>query len=522
MSVLQQDYRRSDLKAADAADHASAALPDFLVLLVPPTNFLLHETPLTAAPGTLQQPDQPSCSRNDNLARLGDATQSSTYRPEYNAGAAIDGNKVTNMMLGSCSHTNNDNPAWWRLDLKKRYKVDKVVIVNRGDCCDERLLGAQIHIGNSANNNNPICGSINSVSEATITLSCHGMEGQYVSVVIPGRAENLQLCEVEVYGQEVKCVAETSNRHLPINTSTSFLTTTCLSPLNKMPTPPADNLARLGDATQSSTYRPEYNAGAAIDGNKVTNMMLGSCSHTNNDNPAWWRLDLKKRYKVDKVVIVNRGDCCAERLLGAQIHIGNSANNKNPICGSINSVSEATITLSCHGMEGQYVSVVIPGRAENLQLCEVEVYGQEVKAITAVNVARWGSVSQSSTYRPEYSAETAIDGDKETNIFMHPCAHTNPDNPAWWQLDLKTAYMIESVVIVNRGDCCSERLLGAQIRVGNSPFHNNPVCGTITDVSETTITLSCHKMEGRYVSVVIPGRAEYLHICEVEVYGVKI
>ncbi|KAE8599863.1 hypothetical protein XENTR_v10017368 [Xenopus tropicalis] len=101
--------------------------------------------------------------------------------------------------MGSCSHTGKDNPAWWRLDLKKRYKVGRVVIVNRKDCCSERLLGAEVRVGDSADNNNPVCGTVTNVSKETIVVSCEEREGQYVSVVIPGREETLQLCEVKVY-----------------------------------------------------------------------------------------------------------------------------------------------------------------------------------------------------------------------------------------------------------------------------------------------------------------------------------
>ncbi|KAG8431618.1 hypothetical protein GDO86_017925 [Hymenochirus boettgeri] len=213
-------------------------------------------------------------------------------------------------------------------------------------------------------------------------------------------------------------------------------------------------------------------------------------------------------------------DCCSERLKGAEVRIGDSSDNNNPVCGTVNDVSQATITLSCKGLVGRYVSVVIPGRAEYLQLCEVEVYGTEAQDL--VNLARSGAVRQSSTYRPEYSSITAIDGNKETNIFSHPCAHTNNDNPSWWQLDLRNWYNVQTVVIVNRKDCCSERLKGAEVRIGYSSDNNNPVCGTISDVSQATITLNCKGMEGRYVSVLIPGRAEYLTLCEVEVYGDEI
>ncbi|XP_031759904.1 pentraxin fusion protein-like [Xenopus tropicalis] len=125
-------------------------------------------------------------------------------------------------------------------------------------------------------------------------------------------------------------------------------------------------------------------------------------------------------------------------------------------------------------MEGRYVSVVIPGRREYLTLCEVEVYGEKLADPTGVNLARLGEAWQSSNYE-SYPAEAAIDGIKVTDLFTHPCTHTYIDNPAWWRLDLKKRYKVQTVIIVNRGDCCWERLLGAEIHIGNSADDNNPV-----------------------------------------------
>ncbi|KAE8599804.1 hypothetical protein XENTR_v10017335 [Xenopus tropicalis] len=320
------------------------------------------------------------------------------------------------------------------------------------------------------------------------------MEGRYVSVVIPRRAEFLTLCEVEVYGEE-------SPRQEVVDI----------------------NLARSGKAQQSSVNGYQHGAEKAIDGIKGTNMGKNPCTHTQEDYQPWWRLDLQKRYKVETVVIVNRMDGSSSRLMGAEIRIGDSVDNNNPVCGTVTDVSEATITLFCEGLEGRYVSVVIPGRVQYLTLCEVEVYGEESLSQEVNNLARWEgvSVSQSSVYPldPPPNAQTAVDGNKETNYYVHPCAHTNKDFAPWWQLDLKKRYKVEAVVIVNRRDCCSERLQGAEIRVGDSADNNNPVCGTVRDTTQATITLFCHGLDGRYVSVVIPGREEFLNICEVEVYG---
>lgn len=36
---------------------------------------------------------------------------------------------------------------------------------------------------------------------STYTYNCKGMEGRYLNIVIPGKEEQLYLCEVEVTGQ---------------------------------------------------------------------------------------------------------------------------------------------------------------------------------------------------------------------------------------------------------------------------------------------------------------------------------
>ncbi|KAM6936633.1 fucolectin-5-like [Lycodopsis pacificus] len=96
----------------------------------------------------------------------------------------------------------------------------------------------------------------------------------------------------------------------------------------------------------------------------------------------------------------------------------------------------------------------------------------------------------------------------------------------WWRLDLLNTYEVNTVTITNRKDCCHERINGAEIRIGNSLDDNgntNPKCAGISSMSAgASTTFQCSGMEGRYVNIVIPGRREYLTLCEVEVTGVKV
>ncbi|KAG7235847.1 hypothetical protein INR49_002106 [Caranx melampygus] len=232
-------------------------------------------------------------------------------------------------------------------------------------------------------------------------------------------------------------------------------------------------------------------AASAIDGNRDSTFAAGSCTHTDEHNNPWWRVDLLDTYIITSVAITNRGDCCAHRINGVQIHIGNSLQLDgltNPVVGTI-SVMEAgetaTVTLD-HRVEGRYVSVVLPGSKRMLTLCEVEVYGY--RAPTGENLAVYGKATQSSMYSFGF-ANNAIDGN------------------------------------LNRNED-SERLNGAEIRIGDSlenNGNNNTRCAVITSIPPGKVAeFKCDGIDGRYVNVVIPDREEFLSLCEVEVYGSRL
>ncbi|XP_030076360.1 fucolectin-5 isoform X2 [Microcaecilia unicolor] len=140
------------------------------------------------------------------------------------------------------------------------------------------------------------------------------------------------------------------------------------------PRPGEKNIASTGVATQSSLYLKDFPR-LANDGIRSTYYYKGFCSCTTKESNPWWRLDLQRTWKIRSVVLVNPSDCCINLLWGAQIRIGNRSDNNNPVCGTItNAAAGSSTRLCCAGMEGRYVSVVIPGRKEWLSLCEVEVY----------------------------------------------------------------------------------------------------------------------------------------------------
>ncbi|XP_061090490.1 fucolectin-1-like [Conger conger] len=118
-------------------------------------------------------------------------------------------------------------------------------------------------------------------------------------------------------------------------------------------------------------------------------------------------------------------------------------------------------------------------------------------------------------------AANAIDGNRDPDFHHGSCAHTSIGHNSWWRVDLLRSYLITSVTITNRGDCCGDRINGTQILIGDSLEHNginNARCSKIETMrAGETKTFPCPGlMVGRYVTVHLPGK-NYLHLCEVEV-----
>ncbi|XP_058240525.1 pentraxin fusion protein-like [Hemibagrus wyckioides] len=370
-----------------------------------------------------------------NVALRGIAIQSST--DGHLASVAIDGSRESNMVLYSCTHTFWENNPWWRVDLLAVYDICNVIVTNRGDCCSERINGAEIHIGNSLinnGNNNPRCVVISSISAgASVSYTCN-MRGRYVNVFLPSASQILSLCEVEVYGVAVP-VTKRAFLKLKFNSNEDLSNPTIMDKVlqkiksaivqssvfkirwtkepevekmtfwptssKKMKTSQRPlllilrisifslqwtlthqqvNLALKGIATQSSAYG-SYTAPLAIDGSRASIMLSHSCTHTNFENDPWWRVDLLAVYAIGNVIITNRGDCCPERINGAEIHIGNSLinnGNNNSRCAIITSISAGDSANYTCNTQGRYVNVFIPGVVRVLTLCEVEVYGATV------------------------------------------------------------------------------------------------------------------------------------------------
>ncbi|XP_070555725.1 uncharacterized protein [Ptychodera flava] len=480
-----------------------------------------------------------------NVAVGKPASQSSNWSAGSTADKAVDGNTETYWSGNSCTATNADPNAWWKVDLQSEHAVDHVVLINREGCCPERLLGAVVRVGNSQDiASNTQCGNPVTTAQisasATITIECpDDTAGQFVSVQLEGQTQFLTLCELQVFGEGT----ETSGSEW-------------------------ENVAVGKPAWQSSNWSGTSTADKAVDGNANPQWSGNSCTATNQNQDAWWKTDLQSRHTVGQVVLTNRQDCCPERLLGAVVRVGDSDDiASNTQCGSAVtsdqiSASE-TITIDCpEGTKGRYVSVQLEGKNMWLTLCEVEIYGATFVATEAPptqapateapptqapvnpdattmiptlapceypagvkNVAAGRPSRQSSDKKNKDSgSENAVDGDYGTDAHSGSCSWTNKELEPWWTVDLGETKDIYEVSITNREDCCPFRIKNAEIRVGDSQtMEDNPVCGMrvlgrMTKENPIRIRCGCEiPMQGRYVSIKLIDREQQLTLCEVEV-----
>merc|ERR1711973_182597 len=137
------------------------------------------------------------------------------------------------------------------------------------------------------------------------------------------------------------------------------------------------NIALNRPTKQSSTYSNEISY-HAVDGNTDGVQGHGSCTHTENTNEAWWRVDLGSAKRVKRVVIYNRLGSFGSRLHNFDIHVGDSLlnnGNDNAKCATSQSLSgRRDREIYCiKPLIGRYLNIKLRG-SNYLSLCEVKVF----------------------------------------------------------------------------------------------------------------------------------------------------
>ncbi|MEF3402436.1 family 20 glycosylhydrolase [Agromyces sp. CCNWLW203] len=122
------------------------------------------------------------------------------------------------------------------------------------------------------------------------------------------------------------------------------------------------------------------------------------------------------------------------------------------------------------------------------------------------------TVSQSSKLdgdaSPSWGPELAIDGD--TSGVSPAITHTAFEANPWWQADLGSVHDVESVVVWNRTDCCTDRLASFSVFLSAEPFTS-----TDPDVVRAQPGIEEHRITtapSRFVTIPVELDARYLRI----------
>lgn len=162
-------------------------------------------------------------------------------------------------------------------------------------------------------------------------------------------------------------------------------TTTLVSLLSSGVALADDNLARGAKVRQSSTGFGGH-AQRAVDGNTEGRYERNSVTHTQNGALAWLEVDLGQARKVGTVVVYNRTDCCAERLVGARVELGDEPCDRDalrvtrglPLVGA--GVAPRT-ELDFAATAARYLCVRLDTR-DYLSVAEVEVFAPRAASAT--------------------------------------------------------------------------------------------------------------------------------------------
>lgn len=113
----------------------------------------------------------------------------------YPVGNLIDGKADT------FSHTNSGDKEWIKITLKKEIPITKILITNRKDCCQDRIVGATLTITN-ASGSTTFTEKITDNKPAYTITPTKGTIGKVILLQRPDSGNPLNIAEMEVYTKQ--------------------------------------------------------------------------------------------------------------------------------------------------------------------------------------------------------------------------------------------------------------------------------------------------------------------------------
>jgi hypothetical protein len=210
-------------------------------------------------------------------------------------------------------------------------------------------------------------------------------------------------------------------------------------------------------AKSSSSHDPNFPASNAIDGDGYSIF----ADHKSGDD-HWWEVDLGTSRWISKIILVNRKDCCDERINPSLISVMDTNHNvlwQSSIETTLQEYSFERLTTSVPGVK--FVRVENANRGTQLHFIDIDVFEHSVnvarpnlyKGIMITPIAKSDSV-----FNSDFPASNAIDGKPETMFINNATESKN-----WWEVDLQSERNITGIRLHNRTDCCGERIAPSRV-----------------------------------------------------------
>jgi len=235
--------------------------------------------------------------------------------------------------------------------------------------------------------------------------------------------------------------------------------------------------ARLVRIAQSSAAAATNAASRAVDGNTNTFSLTADLAG------SFWTAELGRPYALRRIEILNRAGAGEAELTGQTLRLFN-LDDQLVFETTLLSPGPSAIRVVPlpDGLLARSIWIGLPGSQTNgagnfrVGFSEVRLFGVLDLPYGPVSVAPTNAarVWQSSEY-PGFPAGNAVDGN--TRNF----SHTGNESDSFWMADFGRAVTVNRIEIVNRLDCCANRLTGLVARLYDAGS-NNVWSATLTNV----------------------------------------
>jgi hypothetical protein len=388
------------------------------------------------------------------------------------------------------------NNPYWTVDLQGTFNLKRVEIVDRLGCCDpNRLNGSEIHIldGNGV--------------QIGATLLVDGLPPS-----TPDLATGTRIFDNGGNGW----AGASSVR---IDGHTQYFQFSEFRAIALLP-PQAVNVAVNGLITASGPIYTGQAVTAIIDGNPA------SFAHPLADFGTMgftYTVNLFDRYTFDRLELLNRGDCCPERLTNVRVTLHNDDGTGAPGPAVWSAAVRADGTNSGFGgldmltanldpagtFAGQFIRVEnLSDQPYNPQIAELRAFSFSSPPPNLANGKPVGCYDASGVpvgTWPGFPASNLVDGVPGT--FSHPQPQLSANH--YFQVDIGTDTPIGKIKLNGRLDgCCPERLVDSRLEIldgSSNTVFQKVVTGQVTNA----VTITTGGVTGRYVRIINANGADY-------------